>query len=212
MQDFLLGLIRRLGEWDYLLLFLAAALEASAFVGLALPGETIAVLGGFMAQQGVLDLGDTLGVIAAGAVVGDSVGYALGRRLGRRWLARFGPRVGLSDDRVARAEAFFRERGAWAVVVGRFTALLRAVTPFIAGSSRMPYGRFFLYNAVGGIAWAALVVSSGYLFGRGWAIAERWLGRLSTVLGAVVVVSLVLFLLRRRRPDHPFFGDTDGTS
>lgn len=208
MQEYLLGLVRRLGEWDYLLLFLAAALEASAFLGLVIPGETIALLGGFLAYQGVLDIVDTLAVITLGAIVGDSLGYSLGRRVGHGVVLRFGRWLGVGPRRLARVEEFFRARGAWAVVIGRFTGILRAVTPFVAGSSRMPYGRFFVFNVAGGVAWAVLVVFSGYFFGAGWTLAERWLGRLSTAVGAVVLVG-VAWLVVRRHHSHEAFGGAE---
>jgi membrane protein DedA with SNARE-associated domain len=210
MHDFVLGLIQRMGHWAYLLLFLSTALETSAFLGLAVPGETIAVLGGFMVQRGFLDLGDTFAVIIAGAIVGDNVGYLLGRRLGRPWLHRFVGRFGLDPVRTEHVEELFRRRAGVAVVVGRLTAVMRAFIPFIAGSSGMRFRSFLPYNVVGGVVWGVAVVMVGYLFGASWTVVERWLGRVSTAVGAIVVVTLVLIVLWKRRPRRSSTGDLGG--
>lgn len=210
MHDFVLGLIQRLGHWAYLLLFLSTALETSAFLGLAVPGETIAVLGGFMVQRGFLDLGDTLAVIITGAIIGDNVGYLLGRRLGRPWLRRIVRRFGIDAARMNHLEELFRRKGGVAVVVGRMTAVMRAFTPFIAGSSGMYFRSFLPYNIVGGVIWGVAVVMVGYLFGASWTVVERWLGRVSTAVGAIVVVALVLMVLWKRRPHGSSTGRLGG--
>jgi membrane protein DedA with SNARE-associated domain len=79
MIDTLVGLVARRDGWAYLELFVGATLESAAFLEFLVPGETLAILGGFLAELGVLDLLLTIGVVAGGAVVGDNIGYELGR-------------------------------------------------------------------------------------------------------------------------------------
>jgi membrane-associated protein len=84
-------------------------------------------------------------------------------------------------------------------VLGRFGGVLRALAPFVAGASRMPYATFLLYNAVGGLAWAVGVVLLSWVLGESWDVAERWLGRLEAAFGAAVLLLVVLWR-RRARP------------
>lgn len=49
LLDTLAGLT---SPWGYLLVFLLAGLEAAAFVGLVIPGETAILGGGFLVYQG----------------------------------------------------------------------------------------------------------------------------------------------------------------
>lgn len=107
MVDELLELLSRVGSWAYLLIFLASTLESAAFVGLFVPGDTVAVIAGVLAWEGILDLPETIAVAAAGAVLGDSIGYELGRRLGRPWLLRHGARFGLHRHRLQRLDELF---------------------------------------------------------------------------------------------------------
>ena len=111
--------------WGYVLIGVLAMLETSAFVGLAVPGETALLVGGFLAYQGRASLAGMMAVAAAGAIVGDSAGYALGFRFGP---ALRGSRLGRSvgERRWARAESYLARRGGRAVFFGRFVGVLRA--------------------------------------------------------------------------------------
>ncbi|MDQ2756469.1 MAG: DedA family protein [Actinomycetota bacterium] len=172
--------------------------EDALFVGFVLPGETAAVLGGVAANAGHVPLWAVLVVVIAAAVVGDTVGYEVGKHLGPRILGSK-----LFDKRregLARAQGFLKERGGWAVFLGRWTAFFRAVMPALAGSSKMHYPRFVTFNAAGGILWGAVVVSIGYLAGASYAKVEGTFGRYAAIaVAAVVLVALVVWRVREHR-------------
>jgi len=149
MAEQILAFTWRLGHWAYAVIFLAATLEASAFLGLFVPGETLTISAGFLASAGALDLGPTIVAAALGAAVGDSIGYEMGRRLGRPWLVRYGERLGFSGERLARLEALFARHGGRTIVLARFIGFLRALAPFVAGAAHMSYRSFLLYNVIG---------------------------------------------------------------
>jgi membrane-associated protein len=137
-------------------------------------------------------------VTVVGAVIGDNVGYALGRHLGRPWLERHGHLVGMHGGVLVRVDLLFARHGGKAVLVGRFIGFLRAMAPFVAGASRMPYGAFVLYNAPGAITWGVGFVLLGYILGESWTIAERWIGRVGAVVGALVIVAVAVWFRRVR--------------
>ncbi len=172
--------------------------EAAVFVGFVLPGETAVVLGGVLAYRGTLDLWPLAVLVVVAAVVGDSVGYEVGRRFGE-------PVLGLRPlrrhrERLEGAREFLRRRGAWAVFLGRWTAFLRAVMPGLAGLARMPYRRFLLFNALGGLVWGITFTLVGYLAGNSYHAVERTVGGIGAgVTAAVVVVALVAWSWRRHR-------------
>ena len=202
MLDYLIGLVGRLGHWGYVIIFVVAGLESAAFLGLFVPGESLVLVSGFLAAQGVLDLDGLIATVALGATLGDSLGYELGRRLGRPWVEHYGRRFGLSRDRLDRADAFFARHGGKSVFIGRFVGFARAVVPFLAGSSRMAYREFLPYNALGAILWAASFVLLGYFLGASWQRAEKWVGRASIVLGAILLLLLALAWLWRWAVRH----------
>jgi membrane protein DedA with SNARE-associated domain len=194
-----MDVISRWGHWSYLLLFLGASLESSAFLGLLVPGESLVLASGFLAARGIFAVGDLIVVVALGAILGDSLGYELGRRLGRPWLLRAGRWVGLCAAHLDRSEAVLARHGGPTVLFGRFIGFLRALAPFIAGAARMPYHQFLLYNMLGGVLWAIGCVWLGYGLGASWQVAEQWLGRASLLVGgALGLVGVVAWLWQRR--------------
>jgi len=94
MLDYLISFVGRLGHWGYLVIFLIVALECQPLLGLVMPGESLVLVGGFFAGQGLLDPGVLIFVISIAAILGDSISYELGRYLGRGWLLKRGDVLG----------------------------------------------------------------------------------------------------------------------
>jgi undecaprenyl-diphosphatase len=186
------------------LVFLLPALEASAFVGVVLPGEVAVILGGVLANQHKLALAAALVAAIAGAVIGDSIGYWVGQRYGESLLRRL-PRRILKPEHLERAQDTVRRYGGRAVFLGRFTAALRALIPGMAGISRVRYRTFLLWNALGGAIWATAFVILGYLAGSQYKRIEHYANYIGLGL-LVAVVALVIVRHRRQRAAGPAEG------
>jgi len=190
------------GPLAYLVVAGLAALEASAFVGLFVPGELALLAGGYIAHQGNARLGIMMVAAAAGAIAGDSIGYEIGRRFGTGLQrSRLGRKVG--EARWAKAEAYLEAKGGRAVFIGRFIGVLRALVPGVAGAARMPYRRFLAWNALGAVIWAPGMVLAGYLAGSSFHRVERYLGRAGLVLAGVVAVIALVVVAARWIARHP---------
>jgi membrane-associated protein len=182
----------------YLLIGLLVFGEAAIFVGFVLPGETAVVLGGVLASRQQIDIVALCVLVVLAAIVGDSVGFEVGRRFGDRVLG-WRP-LRRHEVRLNGARTFLRDRGAFAVFLGRWTAFLRAVMPGLAGVSRMSYRRFLVFNALGGLAWGLTFCLVGYLAGQSYQVVEQRVGLAGAVITAVaVVLALVVWHVRRRR-------------
>lgn len=188
MLEKLLNTISLLGHWGYLIIFLAAFLESSAFMGLILPGESVVVLAGVLASQGYFDLGNCLWVIALGAVLGDSVGYSLGKAVGRGYFERHKRLFLLKEKHILKVDRYFEKHGGKTIFFGRFVGFLRAMAPFVAGMARMPYRRFLVYNVSGGILWSVSFTLLGYFFGQSWQLIEKWSGRAGVFVLFILLV------------------------
>lgn len=195
MLDRLFHIASLLGHWGYVLIFLGPFLESSAFLGLVIPGETVVVLAGFLAAHGYLDLGDCMVVTALGAVLGDSAGYAIGKAMGRDYFERHERLFLIKRRHLQKVEAYFTRHGGKTVFWGRFAHLLRAMVPFAAGMSGMPYTRFVPYNILGGTLWAITFALLGYYFGQSWQLVEKWSGRAGVfILFMILVIALFGYL------------------
>jgi membrane protein DedA with SNARE-associated domain len=173
---------------------IVVALES---LGLPLPGETALIAAALYAgSTASLDIGTVIGAAALGAVIGDNIGYAIGRRFGSPLLRRFGPRLGLSDDRIRLGRYLFLVHGGKVVFLGRFVAWLRALAAVLAGINHMPWGRFLVFNAMGGILWANLIGLSAYWFGQAVEGLSKSVGALLVGLAVVLAVALAVWLAR----------------
>ncbi|WP_053852346.1 DedA family protein [Streptomyces sp. NRRL B-24085] len=144
---------------------LLPALEAALpVIGVLLPGQTAVVLGGMLAWQGHVTVEAALLTALTGAVLGNLAGYAVGRRWTGRVLAPLKARA--SRRRYTeRALGLIERRGAGAVFVGRFTAVLRTLVPTLCGALRMPLRRYLLWSVVSSAVWAPAFVLIGYVIG-----------------------------------------------
>jgi undecaprenyl-diphosphatase len=192
-----------LGPWTYLLVAVMAFLETGAFVGLLAPGETVILVGGVVAGQGQIDIVVLIAIIWACAVAGDMTSFFIGRRLGRAFLVRHGPKVQITEPRIKQTEAFFDKHGGKAIFLGRFVGLIRAIAPFLAGSSGMPLRRFAPYDILGAGLWGTTFALLGFFFWRSIDKVLQVAKQGSLALGAVIVLgTLIVLAVRRLRDDE----------
>jgi len=187
-------------QYGYWIVFAGILLDNA---GLPLPGELLLLTFGALARTGHVHLG--LGILVAwgAAMIGDSVGYWLGRLGGERLLHTY-CRVTLGSGKcIQKAVAFYHLRGRVAVVFGRFVVGVRAFLFPLAGSARMPYAQFLLFDGAGALVWASLFVLTGY--GVGWqveGVSEGYQAAstaLAWILGAGFAGYLLIKLWRRLR-------------
>jgi membrane protein DedA with SNARE-associated domain len=181
---------------------IVVALVLAEGIGLPLPGETALITAAaFSAQSHRLSI---LGVIVAsfiGATTGGMGGYWIGRSGGLPFLTRYGHRFGISMERIAKSRKFFTEHGPKAVFLARFIAIVRMFAGILAGVTKMRFGVFFVWNALGALVWSILFGTLGYLFGNNLPKLEHLVGRTSLIVfGIVVVVGLLVWHHRSSRP------------
>jgi membrane protein DedA with SNARE-associated domain len=197
-------LIAHIHPYGYIILGVITVLEASAFLGILVPGDTVVILSGFLAAQGKMKLPLIVAIASLGGIIGDNIGYVIGRRFGLPFLDRYGKRLHIKERHTRRAERFFQRHGGASVVLGRFVAYIRTFIPVLAGVSRMDYKIFLAYNIVGGILWATVYSAAGYFFGNSWKLISHVLGVTGAVLFLLACIAVGVYItIRRRRSSHP---------
>jgi len=137
-----------------------------------------------------------------GATAGADVGYWLGYRGGRPFVERFGSAFRIRPEHIARSEIFFARYGDRAVLAARFVLGLRTWGSLLAGMARMPFWRFQLFSAIGGLIWAGVIGTAGYILGSNLPLLEaivRYIG----IGGLVIVVAVVVILVVAQRRASP---------
>lgn len=158
-----LDLIQEIAHhYGYWAIFVGILLENT---GIPIPGETITLVGGFLAGSGELAYRWVLGTAVAGAVLGDNLGYWIGYYGGWSLLTRVGRLFRIKEEQLIGVRDRFAENAAQAVFWGRFIALLRIFAGPLAGTAKMPYFKFLLCNFAGAAVWASVTVSFAYFVG-----------------------------------------------
>lgn len=167
-------------------LFAIVYAETGLFFGFFLPGDSLLVTAGLVAQRGELDLVTLMVVLTIAAVTGDATGYAIGRRAGPRLFQREDSRF-FKRGHLLAAEAFYAKHGGKTIVLARFMPFVRTFAPSVAGAARMSYPAFTLYNVTGGILWVVSMTMLGYLLGEATPNVDLLL---LPILGAIVLLSV----------------------
>jgi membrane protein DedA with SNARE-associated domain len=139
-------------------------------------------------------------VASAATIAGGSIGYWIGEKGGYRLVRRYGSKVRLDAGKLKVGRYIFDRHGGKVVFFGRFVAVLRTYASFLAGTNRMEWRRYFLFNAASGVVWSAIYTLASYA-------AESTLRHVSgtvnlVVLGIAGAVVIVTFLLVRRKTNQ----------
>ena len=200
VTEFLQRIGEHVGGWLYLITAALAFGEAAILIGMVLPGETALLVAGYFCHEGVLNIWVMLPVAIAAAIVGDSVGYAFGRKFGTPLRSsRLGRRVG--EHRWTKVDDFLNKHGGRAVLIGRLTALLRALVPSMSGMAKMRYRTFLTWNIVGGILWAGACVWLGYAFALSLHKIEKYATWVPIPVVVLVIGGWILFDWRKKRKE-----------
>lgn len=184
-------------NYGLLALFLLVFAES---MGVPVPGETALITAAIYAgATGRIDILAVIGITTAAAIFGDAFGYYIGRSLGLHLLLRYGRYVHLTEGRIKIGEYLFHRHGGKIVFFGRFVALLRVLAALLAGANRMPWPRFAVMNAAGGLCWASVFGFGGYWFGDR---VTRVSGPAGVALLILAALSFVIGFIYFRRREH----------
>lgn len=194
----LVDLVGQYGLWIYAILFAIVFAETGFVVTPILPGDSLLFAAGALAavdSTATLDATVLWVGLSIAAVAGNSVNYAIGRAIGDR--AFSGNHRWIKVDYLRRTERWFQTHGALTIVLSRFAPIIRTFAPFVAGIGHMPYARFQAYNVAGGVAWVALFIWGGYLFGN-LPVVKQNFGLVTIGIVLVSMLPMLVVFLRER--------------
>ncbi|MFB2769638.1 DedA family protein [Pelatocladus sp. BLCC-F211] len=188
-------------DYGYWAIFFGILLEN---LGIPIPGETVTLVGGFLAGSHELNYWLVLGDAVAGAAIGGICGYWVGRTGGWPMLVRLGSLFRFSETRLLTIKEQFSENAAKAVFFGRFLALLRIFAAPMAGIAGMPFGKFCLYNIIGATAWGGVMVTLAFFAGTVVSLEQlvAWVSKFAIaallILAAFIIIPLWLEARQQR--------------
>ena len=200
------GWIIALGPvWVYTPLFLIVFIETGLVFFPFLPGDSLLFAAGvFSAPGGGLNLAATLIVFYAAAILGNTSNYWIARFFGSR-IIDSGKVKQLTPERMAKLDTFFEKYGGLTIIITRFMPFFRTFAPFIAGTGHMNFGKFTIFNAIGGISWVSLFVLVGYFFGGIPFVQDHFeiivLGIVAVSVAPAIIGAVKAALASRKKPE-----------
>ncbi|HEY3810067.1 MAG TPA: DedA family protein [Acidimicrobiales bacterium] len=183
-----------ISTYGYWAVFTLVGLES---LGIPLPGETILITAGtYAGRTHRMSVWGIFAVAAAAAIIGDNIGFWIGDKGGYRLLRRYGHYVRMDEAKIKIGRYIFDRHGGKVVFFGRFVSVLRTYAAFLAGTNRMHWRSFLVYNAAGGLVWSAIYAFVSYSIGNTLRNAS---GTINIVLGVVAAVAIVIAILVVRR-------------
>ncbi|MCA9460267.1 MAG: bifunctional DedA family/phosphatase PAP2 family protein, partial [Nanoarchaeota archaeon] len=189
-----------LNHWGYWIILLGAMLEAIPLVGLFAPGMLIVIIGGFFAKIGILEIGDVIFFASTGAIIGDLIGYLIGKNYGYSFLSKYGKYFFFKKEYFEKTKTLMNHHTGKTLIIGRFNSLTSAFSPFVAGTSNVPFRKFIIFNVIGGISWAISFIMIGYIFGKSYEIASKYIGKFIfiAIIVSIIIVYLYKFINKRK--------------
>lgn len=171
-------------HYGYWIVLIGLLLENAA---VPVPGETILLLASSLAAtQKSLHIGWIIAIAIVAASTGDNIAYWVGRRGGRPLLERYGRILHLEPATLKRGEDLIARHGPVAVFFARFIAGLRVLNGLLAGSLKMKWPRFLLFDLLGAICWVSVICSLGFFFGSRLPWLIHLLGRTGLILFGLI--------------------------
>jgi membrane protein DedA with SNARE-associated domain len=196
LPGFLAALAGPLEQYGLWAIFVLVLLED---FGIPVPGETVLIAGAVYAGSGRLNI-VAVGVVGfVAAVLGDNIGYAIGRFGGHAVVLRWGRYVGMTAERLDKAQDFFNRHGGKIITIARFIEGLRQANGIIAGIIRMRWPKFLAFNALGAALWVGTWVTIGYFAGQHIATIYHYITQYSYYLLIVLAVAFVGYVVYRLR-------------
>ncbi len=193
----LVELVSQYQSWTYGILFLIIFCETGLVVMPLLPGDSLLFAVGAIASKGDLNVFLVVVLLSIAAILGDTVNYWIGKVIGPKVFSSESSRW-LNRKHLERTHEFYEKYGGKTIIIARFMPIIRTFAPFVAGIGKMSYGKFLLYNVVGGILWIALFTYAGFFFGEIPVVKRNF----TLVIFAIIIISIlpaVVEVLRARR-------------
>ena len=182
-------------NYGYLILFLGVMAENAS---LPVPGETILIIASIYSHYGHLDLGTVIPLATVGCILGDNISFYLGRRLGRPFILQYGKYLLITHKRLLSVERYFEKHGDKTIFIQRWITGVRVIGAWVAGTTKMPWSRFLLFNCLGAITWVTAISVTAYFLAVNLPLLIAIVSRSGWILLGLLVAIVVVVYLRRR--------------
>lgn len=190
-------LVQTVNDWGYFGIFALMFLESSFF---PFPSEVVMIPAGYLVFKGEMSLLFAFAAGVGGSLVGALFNYYLCLFFGRTFISKYGKYVGITDEKMAKFEAFFDKYGEISTFNCRLIPGIRQYISLPAGLAKMHLGKFCIYTSLGAGIWVAILLALGYYIGENEELITEYLHLITLALLAFVgVLSLWYYFVKVRK-------------
>ena len=187
-----------MGPWLYVLLFAIIFCETGLVVTPFLPGDSLLFAVGALCALGGLNIGLIIPLLLLAAILGDACNYYIGKTVGPKVFTSATSKL-LNRAHLLRTQAFYDKYGGKTIIIARFIPIVRTFAPFVAGIGNMQYRRFLSFNVIGAIAWVALFIPAGYVFGNLEVVKKSFHLVIFAIIGLSILPAVIEFARERSK-------------
>lgn len=201
--DWVQQLVKSLGNWNYLVIFITSIIESFPFLWVVVPGMNVMILvGGFFIGKDMWIFLNCFTIAATGACLGNATGFILGKYAGREFLQKHGMWFGIGATEMKYIEKIMKKKGFWFIVFAKFHGMLRAFIPYIAWAAKMNTKKFWLYNLIWAVIWSACILLLGIFFIENYELILKYFSWI--FIWAIVIIMAYMMKFHRSKLDSYF--------
>ncbi|MCZ2129366.1 MAG: VTT domain-containing protein [Bacteroidia bacterium] len=156
------------------LVLLILFIETGIIIGFFLPGDPLLFISGMIIasvnelhypfSNEILNLTFWMFMFAISTILGNFFGYWFGYKF-KHIVIREKDTWLVKRKHIQTAHEFYDKRGGFAISIARFLPIVRTFAPIIAGTVKMDFRKFSIYNIIGAVAWVGIIMTAGYILG-----------------------------------------------
>lgn len=198
----------RYGGFTLLILIIFA--ETGVFFGFFLPGDSLLFIAGLLSESEYLEVHVSImiPVLIVAAVAGSTTGYFTGLWAGN-YLKNRKENFFFKKKYLDMTHEFYERHGMMAFILGRFLPVIRTFVTILAGTVKINFPKFFIYNIVGASLWITSMVMAGNLLGKAFPDLPDYLEIIVIVMVLVSAVPVALTWWRAKRRMRQMDADKD---
>ncbi|CAH0535552.1 Inner membrane protein YghB [Vibrio stylophorae] len=184
----------------YTLIATLITLESGFLPAAPLPCDSVVILSGTLAAEGILSPYITFPLLMAAASIGSILAFMQGRWLNKlplvqRWLSK------VPEKNIQMVDTLLGKHGLVALFCARFAPGVRSVLPMMMGIRNPHAQKFHRFSALSAVLWVTLLAGSGFMLPSLPERVSHWvtmaLMAAPLITLSVVILSALAWRLRR---------------
>ncbi|MSN96740.1 DedA family protein [Campylobacter sp. FMV-PI01] len=196
MHNFIKFIINLVDSWGYLGIFFMMFLESTFF---PFPSEVAMIPAGYLASQGKMNIFIAWLTGTFGSLMGALFNYFLCFFFGRNLIKKYGKYIRITQEKMAKFEAFFDKHGEISTFNCRLIPGIRQYISLPAGLAKMNLIRFSIFTTLGAGIWVAILIAIGYFLGANEEALKQKLHIITLIVFVFVIFSFILYFIKKSK-------------